>query len=289
MQLNQRKPYFWFTSIIWFRNKMKDKVIIITGASSGIGRALAEQFCGLKAKLVIAARTQDVLDSLAIELKGSGCEVLAVKTDVSLETDCRNLIDEAVNRFGGVDVLINNAGISMRALFEETELSVVKKVMDINFWGAVYCTKFALPYLLKSKGSVAGVSSIAGYKGLPGRTGYSASKFALQGFLEVIRIENMKKGLHVLIACPGFTASNIRSNALSANGSKQGESPRDEGKMMKAEEVSRRIIRAIQRRDDRVIMTAQGKLTVWLNKFFPKLVDKMVYHHMSKEPDSPFK
>lgn len=268
---------------------MKDKVIIITGASSGIGRALAEQFCGLKAKLVIAARTQDVLDSLAIELKGSGCEVLAVKTDVSLETDCRNLIDEAVNRFGGVDVLINNAGISMRALFEETELSVVKKVMDINFWGAVYCTKFALPYLLQSKGSVAGVSSIAGYKGLPGRTGYSASKFALQGFLEVIRIENMKKGLHVLIACPGFTASNIRSNALSANGSKQGESPRDEGKMMKAEEVSRRIIRAIQRRDDRVIMTAQGKLTVWLNKFFPKLVDKMVYHHMSKEPDSPFK
>ena len=268
---------------------MKDKVIIITGASSGIGRSLATQFCGLKAKVVIAARTQDALDSLAIELKGAGCEVLAVKTDVSLEADCKHLIDETVNRFGRIDVLINNAGISMRALFEETELSVIKKVMDINFWGAVYCTKFALPHLLKSQGSLVGVSSIAGYKGLPGRTGYSASKFALQGFLEVIRIENMKKGLHVLIACPGFTASNIRNSALSANGSMQGESPRDEGKMMTAGEVAGRIIRSIHRRDDRVIMTTQGKMTVWLNKFFPKMMDRLVYNHMAKEPDSPFK
>ena len=268
---------------------MKDKVIIITGASSGIGRALASQFCGLKAKVVIAARTQDALDSLAIELKGAGCEVFAVKTDVSLETDCKHLIDEAVNRFGRIDVLINNAGISMRALFEETELSVIKKVMDINFWGAVYCTKFALPHLLKSQGSLVGVSSIAGYKGLPGRTGYSASKFALRGFLEVIRIETMKKGLHVLIACPGFTASNIRNSALSADGSMQGESPRDEGKMMTAGEVADRIVRSIQRRDHRVIMTAQGKMTVWLNKFFPKMMDRLVYNHMAKEPDSPFK
>lgn len=161
--------------------------------------------------------------------------------------------------------------------------------MDVNFWGTVYCSKYALPYLLEAKGSLVGVSSIAGYKGLPGRTGYSASKFAMQGFLEVVRIENMKKDLHVLIACPGFTASNIRVTSLAADGSQQGESPRDEGEMMSAEEVAERMIKAIQQKKHRLVLTSQGKLTVTLNKFFPKLMDKLVYNHMAKEEDSPFK
>jgi short-subunit dehydrogenase len=161
--------------------------------------------------------------------------------------------------------------------------------MNVNFWGSVYCTKFALPYLLNSKGSIVGVSSIAGFKGLPGRTGYSASKFALQGFLEVIRIENLKKGLHVLIACPGFTATNIRKTALNKVGLQQGETPRDENKMMTADEVADRIINGIVRRKRTVIMSSDGILTVFLNKFFPAFVDKLVYNHMAKEVDSPFK
>ena len=176
----------------------------------------------------------------------------------------------------------------MRALFEELDLEVVRKVMDVNFWGTVYCTKYALPWLLKTEGSLIGVSSIAGYKGLPGRTGYSASKFAMQGFLEVVRIENLKKGLHVLIACPGFTRSNIRKVALAKDGSAQGESPRNEDEMMSAEEVAVHILKAIKKRKPELILTMQGKLTVWLNKFFPGWVDKMVYSHMAKEPDSPF-
>ncbi len=268
---------------------MKDKVVIITGASSGIGEALAQRFAIFGAKVVIAARNIEKLNRLAEELRKNASDVLAVKTDVSNESDCRNLINETVIKFGKIDILINNAGISMRALFEETDLNVIRKLMDVNFWGTVYCTKFALPHLLKSKGSVVGVSSIAGYKGLPGRTGYSASKFAMQGFLEVLRIENMKKGLHVLIACPGFTASNIRNTALAADGSMQGESPREEDKMMSADEVALHIIKAIKKRKDRLTLTTQGKLTVVLNKFFPKFMDKMVYNHMAKEPDSPFK
>jgi short-subunit dehydrogenase len=267
---------------------MKDKVVIITGASSGIGRALAEKFCELNAKVVLASRSAEPLNSLAKNLQSQGGEVFAVVTDVSNESDCKNLIDLTLKYYGRIDILINNAGISMRALFEETDLSVIKQLMDTNFWGTVYCTKSALPHLLKTKGSLVGVSSIAGYKGLPGRAGYSASKFAMQGFLEVIRIENMKKGLHVLIACPGFTASNIRNNALAADGSKQGESPRDETKMMTAEEVAERIIHSIRRRNHRLIMTFQGKMTVILNNFFPGLMDTMVYKHMAKEPNSPF-
>jgi short-subunit dehydrogenase len=194
-----------------------------------------------------------------------------------------------VKRFGRIDILVNNAGISMRALFENTDLTVIKQLMDVNFWGTVYCTKYALPYLLKVKGSVVGVSSIAGYKGLPGRSGYSASKFAIQGFLEVLRIENMSRGLHVLIACPGFTASNIRNTALAGDGSQQGESPRDESSMMTSEKVADKIIIAIQKKKHRIIMTSQGKLTVLLNKFFPKWMDRIVYNHMAKEPNSPFK
>jgi len=268
---------------------MKDKVVIITGASSGIGLACAKTFAAAGANVVLAARHADKLNAIKEEFQSKGWQALTVVTDVSKEEDCKRLIDETIRGFGKIDVLINNAGLSMRALFEDVDLKVIRELMDINFWGTVYSTKYALPYLLKAKGSIVGMSSIAGKKGLPGRTGYSASKFAMEGFLETLRTENLKKGLHVLVACPGFTATNIRKTALSKDGSAQGESPRDEGNMMSAEEVAKRIYNAIQHRKRDLVLTTNGKLTVWLNKFFPAFMDKMVYNHMAKEPDSPFK
>jgi len=268
---------------------MQDKVIIITGATSGIGKALAYECASRGARLVLSARNNEKLMEISEDLLRTGIRVLPVKADVSVEEDCRELIRKTVAEFGNIDVLINNAGISMRALFEEVDLVVLRKLMDTNFWGTVYCSKFALPYLLKSKGSLVAVSSVAGYKGLPGRTGYSSSKFAIQGLLEVIRIENRKKGLHVLIAAPGFTASNIRNVALSKDGSQQGETPLDESKLMPAETVARKIADAIEKRKRTLILTTQGKMTVLFNKFVPSLMDKIVYNHMAKEPDSPFK
>jgi short-subunit dehydrogenase len=177
----------------------------------------------------------------------------------------------------------------MRALFKDLSLGVVHRLMDVNFWGTVYCTHYALKYLLDSKGTVVGVSSIAGNKGLPGRTGYSSSKFAMQGFLETLRIENRKTGLHVLTACPYFTSSDIRLTALVADGSAQGESPRNEKDLMSAEKVARKIIRAISRRRNFLVITIQGKLIILLNKFLPRILDRIVYNQMAKEPDSPFK
>ncbi len=268
---------------------MKGKVVVITGASSGIGKALAIYFTQKGSKVVIGARNHQKLMEVAEEIKLSGGEVAYVQTDVSIENDCKNLILTAVNRYGTVDVLINNAGISMRALFENADLEVIKRLMDTNFWGTVYCTKYALPHLLKQKGSVVAISSVAGIKGLPARTGYSASKFAINGFMDSLRIENLKRGLHVLMAFPGFTASNIRQTALAADGSMQGESPRDEGSMMTAEEVAKHTYRAVKKRKNRMVLTTTGKLTNFLNKFFPDMVDKMVFNHMAKEPDSPFK
>jgi len=267
---------------------MKDKVVVITGASSGIGRALAIEFASKGARLALGARRTELLEELRSELMGT--ELLLVKTDVSQEDDCRNLIEETIQHYGKMDVLINNAGISMRAIFEEVDLKVIRQLMDVNFYGTVYCSKYALPYLLKSQGSLVGVISIAGYVGLPGRTGYSASKFAIRGFLDTVRIENLKKGLHVLVAAPGFTASEVRKSALTNDGSEQGESPRNESKMMTAEECARQIVRAVEKRKRELILTfTEGKLTVFLGKFFPALLDKLTYNHMSKEPNSPLK
>ena len=261
--------------------------MIITGASSGIGLASAKLFASCGAKLALAARSSDKLSEIAEELS-SETEVLYVRTDVSVEADCKNLIDKTVERFGRIDILVNNAGLSMRAMFRDLDLSVIKTLMDVNFWGTVYCTKHALPWLLKSRGSVVGVISIAGYSGLPGRTGYSPSKYAVRGFLDTLRIEHLYDGLHVMVFAPGFTASNVRNAALTADGSPQGRTPRDEGRMMTAEKVAEYLAKGLIRRKSHMILTPIGKLTVLMHNLWPSLTDRLEFSYMAKEPDSPF-
>jgi NAD(P)-dependent dehydrogenase (short-subunit alcohol dehydrogenase family) len=261
------------------------KIILVTGGSSGIGKALVEESLRRGARVATCGRNIQKLKAAFPQTDPS--RLLLIETDVRDETACAAFIESVVIAWGGIDVLINNAGISMRALFRDASLSVLREVMDINFWGTVQCTKYALPYLLKSKGVVTGISSIAGYRGLPGRTGYSASKFALQGFLEALRTELLHSGAHVMWVSPGFTASNIRNVARAADGSVQGETPLDEGGLMSAEACAVRILDAILARKRTVIMTGQGKLTVWLNKLFPAFTDGQVYKHFKKEPGSP--
>ncbi len=268
---------------------MKDKVVIITGASSGIGLASAREFAKRGARLVLAARSAEKLQEIAASLEEQGTECLAVPTDVSREEDCKQMVEKALERFGRIDILVNNAGLSMRALFRDLDLSVLKKLMDVNFWGTVYCTKYALPALLKSRGTVVGVSSVAGLHGLPARTGYSASKYAMQGFLETLRIETLKTGLHVFLLCPGFTESNVRKAALTATGEPQGESPRKEEKMMTAEEVALHLLKGIEKRRRFTVLTFEGKFTYYFKKWFPSWLDRIFYNHMAKEPDSPLK
>lgn len=266
--------------------KLNNKIVIITGASSGIGKSLAHEFARRGANLVLAARQYVTLCEIAQELQEKyQIKALAVQCNVTSESDCRYLIDQAKLTFGQIDVLINNAGISMRALFKDVDLQVLKTLMDVNFWGAVYCTKYALPEITQTQGSIVGVSSIAGYKGLPGRTGYSASKFAMNGFLDSLRVENLKTGVHVMTACPGFTASNIRNTALNKAGNQQGESSMHEEKMMTSEEVAKRIVDGVESRERTLIMTGQGKLTVLLSKIIPAVLDKLVYNVFAKEKD----
>ena len=270
--------------------KLNNKIIIITGASSGIGRSLAIEFAKRGANLVLGARQFVTLCEIAQSLEQQyPIKAIAVQCDVTIEEDCEHLIKQTLTTFGKIDVLVNNAGISMRALFNDADINVLKKVMDVNFWGTVYCTKYALPEILKTKGTIVGVSSIAGYKGLPGRTGYSASKFAMNGFLDALRVENLKTGINILTACPGFTTSNIRNASLDKNGTQQGESTMQEDKMMASDEVAQIIADGVERRARTLIMTGQGKLTVFLTRFLPGFLDKMVYKTIAKEKNSLLK
>lgn len=258
----------------------KDKVVVITGGSDGIGRALVEAFIDEGARVATCGRNHDKLYTL--QMQHTNVLLHTMTCDISHENEAKRFIESTIKTFGGIDILINNAGISMRALFKDMDLDVMRKVMDINFYGAVYCTKYALPSLTERKGVVVGVSSIAGYRGLPGRTGYSASKFALQGWMEALRTEMLDTGVHVMWVCPGFTASNIRHAALNQEGQPQGETTMEEGKMMTAEECAQHIVKAVEKRKRTLVLTSTGKRTVFMNRFFPSLADKLVHKFFYK-------
>lgn len=272
----------YFSDMRGIKEFFKDKVIVITGASSGIGLASARLFSTYGARLSLAARSIDRLEAYAAEMSSDPSRILCTKTDVSVEEDCRNLIEATVRHFGRIDILINNAGISMRASFKEVDLAVIRRLMDVNFWGTVYCTKYALPYLLDSKGSVTGVISVAGYAGLPGRTGYATSKFAIRGFLETLRMEHQEDGLHVMVFAPGYTESNVRNAALLADGTPQGTTPKDESSLMSAEEVASKLAYGLFRRKREMILTALGYWDVWFYKRFPRLMDWVQLNYIRK-------
>ncbi|MCE2675768.1 MAG: SDR family oxidoreductase [Sediminibacterium sp.] len=258
-----------------------DKIVVITGGSDGIGKALVAQFLALGAKVATCGRNENKLSLLTAEFPSSN--LLTAQVDVSKQDESEAFIKQVVDKWGRIDVLINNAGISMRALVSEVSVQTLQNVMDINFWGTVYCTKAALYSIQQNKGVIVGVSSIAGYRGLPGRSGYSASKFALNGWLEALKTELYASGTHVMWVCPGFTTSNIRNAALDKNAKAQGESPMDEGAMMSSEDCATHIIHAIEKRKRSLVLTFTGKRTVFMNKYFPAWADKLVHHFFFKD------
>ena len=257
-----------------------DKVVVVTGGTDGIGKALVDELLQSGAKVATCGRDHDKLYRLQSSYPSSFLHTMVA--DVSSENDCRRFIETTIKVFGGIDVLINNAGISMRALLKDASTEVTRKVMDINFFGAVYCTKYALNSIIERKGIIVGISSIAGYRGLPGRSAYSASKYALQGWLEAIKTELLHDGVHVMWVSPGFTTSNIRNAALNKDAQSHGDTPLDEGKLMSAEDCAKRILSAISKKKRSLVMTFQGKQTVFLNKFFPGLADKLTYKFFFK-------
>jgi short-subunit dehydrogenase len=252
----------------------KNKIVAVTGGSEGIGKALVELLLARGAKVSTCGRNYDKLYHLQSRFPSYPLHTVAA--DVSNENDCRHFIHSTIKILGGLDILINNAGVSMRALVQDASTDVLRHVMNVNFFGSVYCTKHALDTIVQRKGTIVGVSSIAGYRGLPGRSAYSASKFALQGWLEALRTEMLGTGVHVMWVCPGYTTSNIRQTALNKDGDAQGASPMDESSLMSAEECAANILKAIEKRKRTMVMTFTGKETVLLNKLFPALADKLI-------------
>jgi short-subunit dehydrogenase len=265
------------------------KIIVITGASEGIGAEVARQLASSHTSnvgLVLAARKADALQAVARKCEALGAQTLCVRTDVGVREDCTSLIAQAIAKFGRIDALINNAGISAQALFEEVptdKLSWYEDVMRVNHWGSVWCTHAALPALIAAKGSIVAVSSLAGIVGVPGRTAYSASKFAQAGFFEALRAEMRTHGVSVTTAYPGVVLTQIRQHGLNAQGKALGSSGLKEEGAMTVEECARLIIDGMNRREREVVMTSKGKLGRWLKLIAPRLVEKMALNAVKSE------
>ncbi|MDE2400488.1 MAG: SDR family oxidoreductase [Burkholderiales bacterium] len=254
-------------------------VVIITGASDGIGAELARQMAqqeGTNLALVLAARSTDKLEQVARQCRQSGAQVLVRPTDVGQEAECRGLIADAVNRFERIDTLINNAGMSAHALLEDVlDMGWYEQLMRINLWGSAWCTHAALPHLKASRGRIVVVSSLAGLVGLPGRTAYSATKFAMTGFFEALRIEMAPHGVSLTLTYPGVVATDIRHRGFNAQGQPAGKSGLHESGAMSVEECARLIRVGSQRRQREVVMSFKGKMSRWMKLIAPGLVDQL--------------
>lgn len=255
------------------------KVIIITGASDGIGAEMARQLArrhGAGVALVLAARNAAMLELVAADCNAAGAQTLVAPTDVSVQAQCLALVAAAAARFGRIDALVNNAGRSAHALLEEVaDLGWYEELMRINLWGSVWCTHAALPYLKQSRGSIVAVSSLAGLVGVPGRTAYSATKFAMGGFFEALRAEVKAAGVSVTLAYPGVVATQIRHRGFNASGGALGHSSLKEDKAMPVEECAALIVAGMEGRKREVVMSAKGKLGRWLKLIAPGVVERI--------------
>jgi short-subunit dehydrogenase len=263
---------------------MQTQTIIITGCSSGLGYALAIDLAKPKTNLVLTARNVEALKELEIKCKNKGADTLVVKTDVSVEKDCKNLIDKTLNKFRSIDILINNAGIGMHCNFEDVEnLEIFHRLMDTNYMGTVYCTYYALPSLKKQKGLIVGISSLQGKIGCPASSGYSGSKFAMQGFLDSLRIELLDSGVDVLVASPGAMDTDINNKLLNKNGdvTNNHKSYKEKG-VMDIQKCVRLITKAIKNRDRELLFTTSDKFIPWAKLLFPRMIDKAIRKEINR-------
>ncbi len=260
------------------------KVIAITGASEGIGAELARQVAGKNVWLALAARNLEKLEAVAADCRSRGAEALAIRSDVGAEVDCRHFIEEAARKYSSLDILVNNAGVSGHARFEEvTDFGWYEDMMRVNYMGSLYCTRYAIPHLKKSRGQIVAISSLAGKVGIPGRTAYSPSKAAQALFFEALRLELQDSGIDITIVYPGVVATDSRLHGYGPDGKPAGKSGLKEDNAMPVDECVRQIIEATRARKRELVMTLQGRVGLWLKLAFPKVVDRMILKAIRKD------
>lgn len=254
------------------------KVVLVTGASSGIGAELARQFAAAGARVALAARDAERLEAVATQCRTAGGDALVVPCDVSIEASCRDAVATTIAHYGSLDILVNNAGLGSRGRFEDiTDLSIFERLMRVNFLGSVWCTAHALPHLKQSRGIVVAISSLAGLTGVPGRSAYGATKHAMAGFFDSLRVELAPSGVHVMLVYPGFVFSEINTRALAPDGQPFGDRAykRKKGETMETDECCRLILQAVARRDRDLVMTWRGKFGRMLKLVSPALIDRI--------------
>ncbi|MDQ7054789.1 MAG: SDR family oxidoreductase [candidate division KSB1 bacterium] len=261
----------------------RDKVVVITGAGGGLGSAMAKRFAEAGASLALLDIRLEAAQAVARELEPLCRQALALACDVTDPEQCRQAIEAALQHFGRIDVLINNAGITHRSAFGETEVHVFRKVMDVNFFGALYCTRFALRALHESRGQIIVISSVAGFAPLYGRSGYAASKHALHGLFDSLRTELRGSGVHVMLVCPGFTDTGIEHRALDADGSITRHPRSTTGRVARPDEVAEAVFHAARRRKRLVVLSRVGKLSYWITRFWPLLYDRLMTRQLRQE------
>jgi NAD(P)-dependent dehydrogenase (short-subunit alcohol dehydrogenase family) len=261
----------------------KNKTVVITGATGGMGRALCRRFGRAGAKIALLDLYREPLEPFAKELEQAGIQTLALPYDVTNERACRAAMQKAIESFGGIDVLINNAGITHRSAFAKTQMRVFRQVMEVNFFGALHCTQAALPALLASRGMIIVMSSIAGFSPLFGRSGYSASKHALHGLFESLRTELSDKGVRVMMVCPGFTATNIEKNALDGDGRPTTHPRSTTGRIATPEEVAEAIYRGAEKNKRLLVLSRVGKLAYFVSRFFPAYYERAMAKRLRQE------
>lgn len=259
------------------------KVLAITGASEGIGAELARQLAGKGVWLALGARNLEKLEAVAADCRSRGAEAAAIRCDVTAEHDCRNFIEETARRYSSLDILINNAGVSGHARFEEvSDFSWYEEMMRVNYMGSLYCTRYAIPHLKKRRGQIVAISSLAGKVGIPGRSAYSPTKAAQAMFFEALRLELRESGVDITIVYPGVVATDIRLHGYGADGKPAGKSGLNEDNAMSVQECARRILAATQARKRELVMTLQGRIGLWLQLIAPGIVDRMVLNVVKK-------
>ena len=261
----------------------RDKVVAVTGGASGIGAALCRRFGKAGSRIAVMDIDKSEIDARVKELTSSGIEAIGLKCDVTVRSECEDAIERVIRHYGCIDVLVNNAGITQRSPFVDTDVSVYRRVMDVNFFGALYCAKAAIKSLIEKKGMIIVTSSHAGYSPLIGRTGYSASKHALHGLFESLRSEVKERGVHVMMVCPGFTKTNLQTRAIGSDGSVTNHPQSTFGKQDTPDHVAEAVMRGALRRKNIIVLTAVGRLSYFMHRLAPALYEKQMAKKLRSE------
>jgi NAD(P)-dependent dehydrogenase (short-subunit alcohol dehydrogenase family) len=262
---------------------LKNKIAVVTGAASGIGAAISKHLAAKGARVGLLDIDETAVETVAADMLAAGSDALGIGCNVAHADQCQAAINSILERFGGIDILVNNAGITQRSAFVDTQIDVYRQVMDVNFFGSLHCTKYAIASIIERRGSIVVIESLAGVTPLLGRTGYCASKHALHGLFTSLRTELFGTGVHIMIVCPGFVRTNLQSRALGHDGRITTHPQSIVGKQYSPERVASAVYKGLLRKKPLLILSPVGKLSYWISRITPNFYERLMARQLKSE------